>query len=159
VPPVPAWTGPLYLGLGAATIPWVVLLLQDYLSTPRRCPNPAVRCGAFQLMSLRQYNLAWVVFDVGLAAMLLVTGWLAMRRSDNVQLPASITGTLLFVDAWFDVMTSTKGGRHLALVEAILVELPLAALCIWLARRAERVRQQRLRVFMARGPDRPPDAG
>jgi hypothetical protein len=46
-----------------------------------------------------------------------------------------VTGTLLVCDAWFDVLTS-RGTSAVAqsIVEALLVELPLAALCFWIAR-------------------------
>jgi hypothetical protein len=147
---VPRWAGPLYLALGVATIGWVVVLANDYAATPRRCPDPAVRCGAFLQMSLRRYNLSWVVFDIALALMLLVTGWLALRRRDHVQLPAAVTSALLFVDAWFDIMSTGKSGRTIALLEAVFVELPLAALCIWIAVRAERVRRGRLEEALIR---------
>jgi hypothetical protein len=49
----------------------------------------------------------------------------------------------LFVDAWFDVLTSsTRAEFVVAIVEAAVVELPLAVLCLLLARAVER----RLRV-------------
>jgi hypothetical protein len=46
-----------------------------------------------------------------------------------------VTGTLLVCDAWFDVLTS-RGTSAVtqAVVEAVIVELPLAALCFWIAR-------------------------
>jgi hypothetical protein len=145
LPSVPRWTGPVYLALGVVTVGWAAMLTSDYVTTPRRCPDPNIRCGAFRTMSLRQYNLAWVVFDIALAVMLLVTGWLALRRKDHVQLPASVTGALLFVDAWFDMMTTTSKDDHrIALAQAVFVEVPLAVLCIWTAVRAERVRRSRL---------------
>jgi len=47
---------------------------------------------------------------------------------------ASIAGTLLVCDAWFDVVTAEPGGELAwALVFALLAELPLAALCFWVA--------------------------
>lgn len=145
---MPRWAGPLYLALGLITVGWVAVLANDYVTTPRRCPDPDIRCGAFKTMSLRQYNLAWVVFDIALATMLLVTGWLALRQRDHMQLPAAVTGALLFVDAWFDSMTTSKGDHRIALVEAIFVELPLAVLCIWIAHRAELLRRGRLEVAL-----------
>jgi hypothetical protein len=46
-----------------------------------------------------------------------------------------VTGTLLVCDAWFDVLTSHGTGNVAqALAEALLLELPLAALCFWIAR-------------------------
>jgi hypothetical protein len=52
-----------------------------------------------------------------------------------VPVAASVTGTLLVCDAWFDAVTARPGGE---LVEAALAELPVAALRFWLARDAER---------------------
>jgi hypothetical protein len=47
---------------------------------------------------------------------------------------------LLLVDAWFDVTTSTPGIELAAsLAEALLVELPIAILCLLLARDTERI--------------------
>lgn len=45
-----------------------------------------------------------------------------------------MTGTLLVCDAWFDVLTArTTGELIVAILEAALVELPLAVLCFWMA--------------------------
>jgi hypothetical protein len=49
-------------------------------------------------------------------------------------LPAAAGGTLLLIDAWFDVCTSAPGADHaMALAEAALVEIPLAIAAWWLA--------------------------
>ncbi|MGW4210871.1 hypothetical protein ACWEIJ_22970 [Lentzea sp. NPDC004789] len=141
---LPRWAGPFYLAAGAITLVWAGVLFNDFLSAPARCPDTKARCGAFLTTSLRQYTLSWVVFDIALAAMLVVTGWLAMRRRDHVQLPAAVTGALLFVDAWFDTMSSPRRDRPLAWAQALFVELPLGVLCLWIAGRAERNRRQRL---------------
>ena len=47
---------------------------------------------------------------------------------------STITGTLLVCDAWFDVLTS-RGVSDIAqaAAAALLIELPLAALCFWMA--------------------------
>jgi hypothetical protein len=51
-----------------------------------------------------------------------------------------MTGAFLICDAWFDVMTSNGRTRVIvALLEAFLVELPLAVTCLWIARNVERV--------------------
>jgi hypothetical protein len=48
--------------------------------------------------------------------------------------PTWAGAALLLADAWFDVCTSPPGlDRLLAVGEAVLVELPLAAAAIWLA--------------------------
>lgn len=126
---VPVWVGPLFLLLAALTVPWLVYL---GATLPHR-------------VLARHYDLAWVGFDVFLALTLLRTGWLAARGRDHVELPAVATATLLIVDAWFDVLTSpTRTSALFALGSAVFVELPLAALCIWIVYHAEQVRSQRL---------------
>jgi hypothetical protein len=57
------------------------------------------------------------------------------RRSPFAEVTATITGTLLVCDAWFDVLTS-RGVSDIAQAAtlAVLVELPLAGLCFWMAR-------------------------
>ncbi|RDI73995.1 hypothetical protein Gocc_2092 [Gaiella occulta] len=87
----------------------------------------------------RHWDLAWAGFDVALAFGLASTALSAVRHSPWLAAAASATGTLLVVDAWFDVLTA-QGGSELALAaaEAVLVELPLAALSFWIVRDAER---------------------
>jgi hypothetical protein len=141
---LPRWAGPFYLVAGAITLVWAGVLFNDFLNVPTRCPDTKLRCGAYLTTSLRQYTLAWIVFDLALAAMLVVTGWQAMRRRDHVQLPAAVTGALLFVDAWFDTMSSPRRDRPLAWAQAVFIELPLGVLCLWIAWRAEHKRRERL---------------
>lgn len=143
--PVPRWVGPLFVVLAVATVPWVELL---WATLPSRAVS-------------EHYRLAWVGFDLLLVAALARTGWVAWHGGDHVELPAVAAATLLVVDAWFDVLTATgKGDVVNAVLLALLVELPLAGLCIWIAANAERVRRQRLRwaLHRASDPDRT-DAG
>ena len=78
--------------------------------------------------------MAWGGFDIGLGAAMVTTAIAVIRRSPFAEVAAAITGTLLICDAWFDVLTAgTTGELVQAAVEAILVELPLAALCFWMA--------------------------
>jgi hypothetical protein len=49
-------------------------------------------------------------------------------------LVASVTGTLLLCDAWFDLLTSQAGSeRAWAIGEAIVGEVPLALFSFWVA--------------------------
>src|SRR5207249_12326937 len=81
----------------------------------------------------------WAGFDVALALLLLMVAVAAWRRSPWLEGAASATATLLFVDAWFDVLTSsTRAEFVVSIGEAAFVELPLAVLCLLLARDAER---------------------
>jgi len=78
-------------------------------------------------------------FDVGLAVSLGATAIFVLRRSALTQTAAAITAALLVCDAWFDVLTSRGRDVWFAIVLALLVELPLAAFCIWIARSVEQV--------------------
>jgi hypothetical protein len=49
------------------------------------------------------------------------------------------------VDAWFDVVTAPRGDLTEAVVEALLAELPLALVCVWIALHVDRVIERRLR--------------
>ncbi|EFL08857.1 predicted protein [Streptomyces sp. AA4] len=157
---LPRWTGPFYLGTGVVTLVWVGFLVADFLNVPGCCPEAKIRCGAFMSTSARQYTLAWVVFDIALAAMLLITGWLAVRHRPHVQVSAAVTSALLFVDAWFDTTISPRRDRPLAWTQALFAELPLGLLCLWVAWRAERLRREQLRHSAATAGqashDRPP---
>jgi len=85
------------------------------------------------------YDLAWVGFDVGLTASCIATAWAVLSGSQWLGPLAAITGTMLCCDAWFDVTTSRPGDGFLeAIAEAGLAELPLAALCAYIAYDAER---------------------
>jgi hypothetical protein len=123
----PRWVVPLF-GLAALLlVPWVVLLVIP-LPSAHRAPH---------------WDIAWAGFDVALALLLLAVAVAAWRRSPWLEGAATATATLLFVDAWFDVLTSsTRTEVVVSIGEAALVELPLAILCLLLARDTER----RLRV-------------
>jgi hypothetical protein len=124
--PVPGWVGLLFICLAVVIVPWIVVL---WLRLPARD-------------TVSHYRLAWVGFDVLLAVALARTGWTAWRGLDHVELPAVASATLLVVDAWF------------ALLTALLVELPLAAVCVWIAVNAERVRRERLHWALHVDPQR-----
>ena len=53
-------------------------------------------------------------------------------NSAFVPMFAAVAGTALLCDAWFDLTTSGSG-FYWALAEALAAELPLAALCFWVA--------------------------
>lgn len=80
------------------------------------------------------FDLAWGGFDLALLVLLALTGWAAVRRLRWLAAVAGASAALLGADAWFDVVTSpTAGERWVALAMAVLVELPLAVVCVWLA--------------------------
>ena len=83
------------------------------------------------------WPVAWVGLDALEAAGLIATGVLAARGEGRYVLTATATAALLVVDAWFDTTTAAAGGDFAAAATMALgAELPLAALCRWLALRA-----------------------
>lgn len=92
---------------------------------------------------------AWVGFDIALLVAFAVTAWSAWRRRQLLIVCLIVTATLLCCDAWFD-LTLDLGAPTFAwsLLSAALVELPVAALMIFGARR---LLQLTVRVAMARG--------
>jgi hypothetical protein len=135
VRPAPRWVAPVFGVLALLTIPWI-----GYLAVT--LPRHAV---------VVHYRGAWVGFDIGLVVALAVTAVQAYRGHRRVALAATATATLLVVDAWFDV-TTTPGGPDLlvSIVLALLVELPLAAVCLWIAGNGERVTERRMRQLALR---------
>lgn len=125
--PAPAWVPPLFLALALALVPWTVWLAYDL---PRR-------------HVARHWDVAWAGFDVALTVALVATAVAAVRRSPAVQGCAGVAATLLGCDAWFDILTAAHGREMaIALAQAAFLELPLAGVCFWLARNAERVSAQ-----------------
>jgi hypothetical protein len=120
---LPRLIAPFFALAGLVLIPWTVWLT---LSLPAHHET-------------ENWRTVWAGFDTALAASLLATAVCALRRSPWLAPVAASAGTLLCVDAWFDI-TLEFGGRHLysAVLEAALLELPLAAICFWVALDAER---------------------
>lgn len=125
---VPRWAGWLVIAAGVVMLPWIAGL-SFVLPTSHEAAH---------------YDASWIGFDLGLCAMLLRTGWLAQKGREHIELSAAMTGTLLLVDAWFDVVTAdSRSELTLALALALFGELPLAAFFLWIAGRVEYRRQRR----------------
>lgn len=124
---LPRWTAPAFLAFTILLVPWIIWLAVSL-------PSDHVD---------RFYDVTWVGYDVGLLIALAAVVWLAQRRSAYVEIAATVAGTMLIVDAWFDITTSTPGAdRWEAIGAAVLVELPISGLCWWLTRNAEKVRRR-----------------
>lgn len=125
------WIGVLFAAAAIVLVPWVVFLVRDLPSDHRSA----------------HWDLAWGGFDIALALLLIGVAVAAWRRSPWLEGAATAAATLLFVDAWFDILTSSSRGEVIAaILEATLVEIPLAVLCVLLARSVER------RLILASSP-------
>jgi hypothetical protein len=117
------WVVLTFLVAGVGLLPWTVWLLESL--KPHHVTT--------------SWDLAWSGFDTGLALLFIATGIAAWRRSPSVAAFAAATGTVLVVDAWFDcVLESHWDERLTSILMAVFVELPAAAVCFWIAYRAER---------------------
>jgi hypothetical protein len=121
---VPRWVARGFLVLTLGLAPWTVWLFislpEDHLA--------------------QNWYLAWGGFDVGLALALGGTAVALLNRSPFAGIAAAVAGTLLVCDAWFDITTSRGTDERLqAIGLALVVELPLAAVCFWIAHNIERV--------------------
>lgn len=115
---IPAWKTLLYIIGGLVVVPWTV-----YLS--RSLPSHH---------TFRNWDVAWVGLDIALYLSLAVTGVLAYTKSLYTVIAASATGSLLLMDAWFDITGARKGWElHEALFAAVIIELPLAFISFHLA--------------------------
>lgn len=135
VRPVPRWVAPTFVALALLTLPWIGYLA---LTLPRHTVTV-------------HYRAAWVGFDLGLVALLGLTAWHAYRGDRQVVLAAAGTATMLAVDAWFDVVTTPRGpDLVVSVLLAVLVELPLAGVCLWIARHGDQMVDRRLRQLAVR---------
>jgi hypothetical protein len=120
---LPRWVIPV-LGLTAAgLLPWTLWLT---FTLPSRHVT-------------EHYDVAWVVFDCALFCAFAATAFCAVKASQWLVPFAAATGTMLVCDAWFDVATSIGTNDSLeAILEALLAELPLAAVCAFIVYDVER---------------------
>src|SRR3984957_35155 len=108
------------LAAGGFLVPWCVVLA---VTLPRTA-------------QAQNWSLAWTGLDAAQAVAAPGTAALLGRGAPPPGRGAPAGGTLLMVDAWFDVCPSAPGLEHsLAVSEAVLVELPLACAAGWLAGR------------------------
>lgn len=127
------WAGPLFAACALILLPWIVVIA---VTLPSRQLSP-------------NYDVAWAGYDVLLLAALKATAVTALRRSPYLGMASSWCAGLLTADAWFDVVTAPGGAaRWEAVAMAALVELPLAALCVWLSKHSQDIAERRLTLLL-----------
>ncbi|MFE0191684.1 hypothetical protein [Streptomyces sp. NPDC059008] len=109
------WQGRVLVGAGLALLPWL-----GYLAGTMPPAEAA----------------AWVALDALEAAALLTAGTRLLRGGLRHRAPAAAAAVLLLADACIDLATAAPGPElATAIAMAAAAELPLAALCTWLAAR------------------------
>jgi hypothetical protein len=122
-PPGKPWLALALIGTGLVMVPWLFVLATQL---------PAVA-------TAWHWSVAWTGLDSLEALFLLGTGWLMARRDPRCCLAATAAATLIVADAWFDVTTAAPGvSEATAIAMAAFPELPVAALCTFLALRTLR---------------------
>jgi hypothetical protein len=130
------WVIAVFGAIGVFLVPWAI-----WLGATLRPDHTTDR-----------WDVVWTGFDVGLALAFVSTAVAAWRRSPWVGALAATTGTLLLVDAWFDiVLESHEKDIRAAIMRAVLAEIPVAALCYWIAYRTSRFVAHALDVARADG--------
>ncbi|QIS19888.1 hypothetical protein [Nocardia terpenica] len=104
----------IMVGGSIAMIPWLVYL---GLTLPTE-------------YHARNWSLAWLGFDVLLVLMMATTAYLGWRRRLLLVLPAVGTGTMLLIDAWFDIVTADARDVWVSVGTAVLAEIPLALIML-----------------------------
>ena len=133
------WAFVILGGVAIALLPWTA-----YLSITLPSEHQSAH-----------WDVVWPGLDVGIALAVAATVIGLVRLSVHLPVFASIAGTLLVCDAWFDTLTSRPGSELAwAALEALVAELPLAAFCFWIAVDVEAVAVARRFVKASRPPGR-----
>lgn len=114
------WLGRGLIAAGVGMVPWLVVLAMSLPGSARAA----------------HWCVAWVGLDFLEGVSLLATGWLLTRQDERCSLAAAVTGTLVIIDAWFDMTTASGPDGITALVLAVCVEIPVALLCAVIAIRS-----------------------
>ena len=126
-PPFPRtlrhWVVATFAAIGVGLLPWTIWLSSSL-------PHHHVT---------DRWDLAWSGFDTGLALFFLATAVAASLRSPWVGALAAATGTMLIVDAWFDIVLESHADElRQSILLAVFAEIPTALFCFWIAQRTER---------------------
>jgi hypothetical protein len=88
----------------------------------------------------RDWRAVWVGLDIVELAGFAAIAWAAWHQRQIIVFFMLVTGTILICDAWFDLALDYGSSDFLiSLGSAVLVELPLAAVLLFAARRLVRV--------------------
>ena len=116
--PIPPWATKIYILFTVILLPWTIYL--SYQLPARHI--------------VHHWDVSWVGLDIGLMATFVTTSVLAYKRSKWVAVSATVTGTLLIMDAWFDILGAHHGlGLLESITLAVVCEIPVAIMSFALA--------------------------
>ena len=132
---LPRWAVAFFLGGALVLIPWIVLMftVPDVVNVPKH------------------WELVWGGFDCFLVLGFGRTAFNLIRRSPRGAVTAAMTGTMLLIDAWFDVLTTHRGGLMMSILMAVFAEIPCALICFYISRRITNLFEQTKDYFVAAG--------
>lgn len=117
---LPTWVEWFFVGGAVVLIPWIVFL---FTTTEQGVVS-------------KHSRLLWGGFDCFLVIGFVLTAYRVARRSPRGAITATATGTMLFIDAWFDVLTARHANAQLiAILLAVFAEIPCGLICFYVARR------------------------
>lgn len=83
------------------------------------------------------WDVSWIGLNIALIIAFLATGYLSYLQSRWVAISASILGSILVLDAWFDILSQHNPNElRTAILMAVFVELPVALTSFIIAGRA-----------------------
>lgn len=133
---VPKWITIFFIGCAVVLVPWTVIIFDSL-------KNRALA---------EHWKLVWGGFDCFLVLAFALTAYRIITKSPRGVIAATATGTMLLIDAWFDVLTA-RGTKNVmtSLAMALFAEIPCAIICFFVARRIVRLFEQSLPHLQAAG--------
>jgi hypothetical protein len=117
---LPKWIEWFFIAAALVLIPWIVVLFTS----------------SQKVAVTKHSQLTWGGFDCFLVLGFALTAYRIATRSPRGAITAAATGTMLFIDAWFDVLTSRRPIDQLtAVLMAVFAEIPCGLICFHVARR------------------------
>lgn len=116
--PLPKWVALIFLGTCLGLIPQIVSLSSSL----------------HQAQMANNWRTVWVGLDIAESAVFLLTAWFLFRRSILVTITASMAAAMLWLDAWFDILTAFRRSDIDAATNlAVFIEVPLGIFCLYVA--------------------------
>lgn len=133
---LPTWVEWFFVGGAVVLIPWIVFLFTTNQPT----------------VVTKHARVVWGGFDCFLVLAFALTAYRIARRSPRGAITATATGTMLFIDAWFDVFTSHHAAAQLmAVLLAVFAEIPCGLICFYVAHRIVGVFESSIPVLREAG--------